>query len=148
MIGRNSSLCNGGMKNQPVLAVRAIIPDENNSILILKRDIASKYGGQWCLPGGKMNYGQTVSESLEKEVKEETALIITEIRFLFYMDNLPENHGEDQHITLYFQCRAYGKIILNKESSEFVWIGQEQINKYDIAFNNDTAIKKFLKELG
>jgi mutator protein MutT len=133
-------------KRHPILAVRAIILNEDNRILILKRTVSSEYGDLWCLPGGKIDFGQTATKAISREVKEETSLICTAVKFLFYLDSLPQNLDQDHYLTLYFQCRVKGKIKLNRESSEFTWIVPKQINKYDIAFDNDNAIKKYWEE--
>jgi len=42
----------------PVPVVRALIADAAGRVLLLQR-AATAYGpGQWCLPGGKVDYGQ------------------------------------------------------------------------------------------
>lgn len=60
------------------LAVSAVINDENNRFLLLKRAHTSKhFAGQWETPGGKIDPGETIDEALIREVKEETGLTIT-----------------------------------------------------------------------
>jgi mutator protein MutT len=133
-------------RSSPIVAVRAIIPSGVKKILLLKRESNDAFGNLWCLPGGKIEFGQTAKEALTREIKEETSLKCSSARFLFYQDGLPQNAGENHYLTLYFQCQANGEIQLNQESSEFVWIGQDEIDKYNIAFKNDEAIKKYWKD--
>jgi len=60
--------------NRPYLAVRAIITDESDRVLILK-SVKTKHGnGEWCLPGGNIEYGQTAGEAVVREIKQETSL--------------------------------------------------------------------------
>ncbi|MBM4289187.1 MAG: NUDIX domain-containing protein [Deltaproteobacteria bacterium] len=62
----------------PVPVVRALIADAAGRVLLLQR-AATAYGpGQWCLPGGKVDYGQTLVEALAREIREETALELRE----------------------------------------------------------------------
>jgi len=131
--------------NRPILALRAIILNEDKRILLLKRASKDAFGDLWCLPGGKIDFGQTAKESIAREVHEETSLICSSVNFLFYQDNLPKNSDEKHYLTLYFNCQVNGKIKLNRESSDFVWVGLAEINKYDIAFKNDEAIRKYLQ---
>jgi mutator protein MutT len=131
--------------NGPILAVRAIIQDKDKRVLILKRSDEFAFGDLWCLPGGKIDFGQTAKESVAREVKEETALICRACKFLFYMDGLPEKEGDNHYLTLYFACQADGAIEINRESSEFVWVRPGDIGKYEIAFGNDEAIREYLK---
>jgi len=134
------------LKHQPILAVRAIIRNQSDEILLLKRASKDAYGDMWCLPGGKVDFEQTAEDAIVREVQEETSLICSSSEFLFYKDGLPQNPGENHYLTLYFHCQVNGAIELNKESSEFAWVGLEGLRKYDIAFNNDDAIKRFWED--
>ena len=41
------------------------------------------------MPGGKIDYGETVEQAARKELREETALECIAARFLFHQDSLP-----------------------------------------------------------
>ena len=41
-----------------------------------KADSAFRSAGEWCLPGGKLDWGETLEEGAKREVQEETGLII------------------------------------------------------------------------
>jgi|SRR3989344_2133282 len=41
-----------------------------------KADSAFRSAGEWCLPGGKIDWGETLEEGAIREVKEETGIII------------------------------------------------------------------------
>jgi 8-oxo-dGTP diphosphatase len=129
--------------NRPYLAVRAIITDESGNVLILKRAGNSCKSGEWCLPGGCIDYGQTAVEALAREIKEETSLTCHEVKFLFYLDNLPQQNLTSHFVTLFFLCDARGTLKLNYESSEYAWIGLGDIEKYKIAFGNNKALKNY-----
>ncbi len=127
----------------PVPVVRLIILNAEGKVLILKR-LNSEYGaGQWCLPGGKVDYGSTVEETVVKELREETSLVCTAAKFLFYQDSLPLEAGKMHCINLYFECKVTGDIALNEESSEFAWIGPSDMKGYTIAFRHDLGLMKF-----
>ena len=130
----------------PLPAVRALIHNKNNQILLLKRSYYDDYADKWCLPGGKIDFGQTAKEALKREIKEELDLLVRYINFLFFLDGLPETMGEKHYITLFFECKVEGEIKLNWESSRFAWVGAEDLAQYDIAFRNDEAMKRFWKD--
>ena len=102
--------------------------------------------GQWCLPGGKVDYGDTVEETVLKELREETSLTATSARFLFFQDSLPLEAGKMHCINLYFECTVTGEILLNEESSAFSWIGPSDIMQYQIAFRHDLGLLRFWDE--
>jgi 8-oxo-dGTP diphosphatase len=124
----------------PIPVVRALIENSASRILLLKR-ATTEYGqGKWCLPGGKIDYGQTVEAALAKEILEETSLQLLAADFLFFQNSLPLHPGGMHCINFYFHCRVSGDLKLNTESSEYAWIGSAEIPNYNIVFRNDEAI--------
>ncbi len=131
--------------NQPIPAVRAIIRNSENKILILKRDNTSFCEGCWNLPGGKVDFGDTAEDSVKKEIYEETKLKCTGANFLFYMNNLPNKLYNTHFLTLFFECECEGEceIDFNGESSDYCWIDKDELNDYKLAFENDKAIERY-----
>ena len=132
----------------PLPVVRLIIKNAKDEVLILRRAGSAHATGFWCLPGGKVDYCDTVEESAVRELQEETSLVCNSLRFLFYQDSLPPEPGGMHCINLYFACAVSGTVVLNNESSEFSWISREDIDEYEIAFRNDLALVRYWKEKG
>jgi len=127
----------------PVPAVRLIVPDDRGRVLILRRS-ATRYGkGDWCLPGGKVDYGATVEQTVVQELAEETSLSCISSRFLFYQDSLPSIPGDMHCINLYFECSASGEVCLNRESDCFRWIAADEMADYRLVFGNDRALTAY-----
>ena len=55
------------------LGCSAILFEENRESVLLTRRTDN---GQWCLPGGMINPGESVAEGCEREVFEETGLYV------------------------------------------------------------------------
>ncbi len=123
---------------RPVVAVRIIVRNAAGCVLIIRRP-----GGQWCLPGGKVDYGQTVAEAVAAELREETGLEAAWQGFLFYQDSLPLQPGSMHCINLYFECRVTGQPRTTEEALELAWVGPRDIGRYDITFRNDAGLKRF-----
>jgi 8-oxo-dGTP diphosphatase len=128
---------------RPVVAIRAIVRDGQGRILLLKR-ANSEYGeGQWCLPGGKLDYGDTPENTVKKELQEETNLAAENIAFMFYQNSPPMQPGKMHCVNLYFRCGSKGEISLNEESSDFVWVAPQDAARYQPVFGALEAIERY-----
>ncbi len=146
---RNQKMATQAAKTHfPIPVVRIIVKDSAGRVLIVKRDNTTHSRGSWCLPGGKVDYGQRVAQAAAKELFEETALKCKAMDFLFYQDSLPPSPGEMHCINFYFECENQGDIVLNNESSAYAWIGPEDLDKYPVAFLNDLGLKRYWAEKG
>jgi mutator protein MutT len=125
------------------VAVRAIICDENNRVLIIKRSNTQYGNNKWCLPGGKVDYGVSVTENIANEIAEETSLRHISSTFLYYLDTLPSPETDLHYVSLVFKCEVSGEIKLNDESQEFAWIAPEDMKNYSFVFDNDKALEWF-----
>lgn len=130
---------------RPVVAIRVFATDAQNRVLLLRR-ANSEYGeGQWCLPGGKLDYGDTPENTVTKELGEETGLGAKEVEFLFYQNSPPLQPGKMHCVNLYFKCTAVGAVTLNQESSAFVWVTLEQALGYKPVFGAESAIRRLIE---
>ncbi len=72
--------CERMLYSDPKLAVAAIIP-HNGGIVLIKRGIEPAYG-KWSFPSGYVNRGEVVEKALEREVREETELVVRAIQLV------------------------------------------------------------------
>jgi 8-oxo-dGTP diphosphatase len=136
-------MANDQVPSRPVPVVRLIVRNAAGKVLILKRARTANADGAWCLPGGKVDHGETVEQAVAKELREETTLACENHRFLFYQDSLPPEPGGMHCINLYFECRVSGDVVLNPESSAAAWIGPSDLGGYKIAFRNDEGLRRY-----
>lgn len=79
--------------------VYALIQNEEGNVLL----VHNTDGGGWSLPGGKVEYGETLVEALKREVREETGL------FVEVNDIVSVNEGKSTQMnvhTLFFMFKA------------------------------------------
>ncbi len=111
--------------------------------MLLKRGEGDYGAGLWCLPGGKVDYGECLKEAARRELHEETSIHPDHLRFLFYQDGLPK-FDQDMHcIELFFQCVYSGPVSVNCESIDFAWVKEKGIQDYPMAFNHDRALSRY-----
>ena len=46
-------------------------------------------------------------------------------------------------VNLYFECAVSGDLTMNPESSEWAWVGPDDLARYDIAFRNDDGMRRY-----
>ncbi|MEO0101898.1 MAG: NUDIX hydrolase, partial [candidate division WOR-3 bacterium] len=65
-----------GLKKFPRLAVDIIIEYQGKIVLIKRKN----YPFGWALPGGFVEYGESVEEAARREAKEETGLLVRNLK--------------------------------------------------------------------
>jgi 8-oxo-dGTP diphosphatase len=131
----------------PIPVVRLILRQADGRVLILRRANTKYAQGEWCLPGGKVDYGATVEQTIIRELEEETALKCLASRFLFFQDSIPLISGDMHCLNLYFKCDWTGEVRLNEESSEYAWVRAEDFGRYPLAFNNGAGLRQFFSSV-
>jgi 8-oxo-dGTP diphosphatase len=61
------------MPPSPALSVDAVLFDQQGRLLLIRRKYPP-YQGQYALPGGFVDYGETVEAAVQRELEEETGI--------------------------------------------------------------------------
>lgn len=70
----------------------AIIINDKNEVLLLKRSIHSRTDpGLWSRPGGQVEFNESIEQAVEREVKEETGIIVKAVRRLDYTETISDD---------------------------------------------------------
>ena len=135
-----------GVSQYPVPVARVLLFNEAGQLLILKRHGGAYCPGQWCLPGGKIDYGDTPEKAAAREVWEETGLRLLHTEFLGFQNNPPMAKGLMHCINLYFRGNARGKLSLNEESSEYAWVTPKEALRKHLVFGGGKMVKQLMTE--
>lgn len=76
----------------PKVGVGAVILDENKRILLVLRK-KSPEAGYWSLPGGKVEYMETVENAVIREIKEELGIDIEIERLLCVTNHIVQSEN-------------------------------------------------------
>lgn len=111
------------------LGCSAAIFDERGRILLTRR----ADNGQWCLPGGRMESGESAAEACEREVFEETGLNVR-VKRLVGVYSHPDQlvvypDGNKAHIVaLHFEAEIIGgELGLSNETIDFGYYTLEEL---------------------
>ncbi len=108
--------------SRPIATVGALIHNSAGQVLMIR---THKWNGKWGIPGGKIERGEPAIHALRREVLEETALVLDEVRFVFVQDCIdsPEFMRPEHFILLnYCALARTGSVRLNEEAEEFLWL--------------------------
>jgi len=127
-----------GKADRPVATVGGLIHDGAGKILMIR---THKWSHKWGIPGGKIERGESSEDALRREMMEETALKISDIRFVMVQDCIdsPEFFRPEHFLLLNYLAKAESyDVTLNDEAEEFAWVTFEEAFKLDL--NHATKI--------
>jgi len=108
--------------------VSKVIIFNGNKILILRRpnEVVTKNSPwTWDLPGGHIDSGEEPLAAAIREVKEETNLDVTSLRYI----------GKDSNIgklTYFYKTSEWkGNLKLSSEHTEYRWVGESELSGYE-----------------
>ena len=105
----------------PQLAVSAAIFRDGKILLV--RRAQSPARGFYSLPGGRVEFGETLHAAVHREVDEETSLKIEIVDLAGWREVLPGAAGGGHYLIMSFAARwTSGEPVLNDELDDFRWL--------------------------
>ena len=105
----------------PQLAVSAAIFRDDKVLLVRRARSPAK--GFYSLPGGRVEFGETLHAALHREVDEETALKIDILGLAGWREVVPGISGGGHYLIMSFAARwRSGEVVLNEELDDFRWL--------------------------
>jgi nucleoside triphosphatase len=128
------------------IIVVPLITNSHGELLLCKMpDHRGVFPGQWGLPGGGIEEGESMIDALHREVREELGITVTQITPWSFRDDVQEKRYPDGHresvymIYLLFECRTHEHTIqLNDEFDAYAWVQPDHLITYDL--NSATQI--------
>jgi 8-oxo-dGTP diphosphatase len=108
----------------PQLAVSAAIFRDGKILLVRRARSPAK--GYYSLPGGRVEFGETLHAALHREVDEETALKIEIVGLAGWREVLPGTTDGGHYLIMSFAARwVTCEPVLNDEHDDFRWIAPD-----------------------
>lgn len=129
-------------RRNPLPAVDAII-ERGNAIVLVKRRLPP-FRGTWTLPGGFLDYGETVEHAAEREAKEETSLKI-KLKELLGVYSSPKRDPREHTVSAVFVASvAGGKLKAGDDAIETKWFPLSAVPRR-LAFDHSQIFRDYLK---
>lgn len=126
--------------------VGALIFNREGKILLMR---SHKWKDKYMIPGGHIEFGETMKEALIREVKEETNLDIKDIEFVQFQECIFDNtFWKKRHFIFFdFACKTDSTDVkLNEEAQEFGWFSIKEALKLDADIYTIKTIKKYTEQ--
>lgn len=119
---------------QPVVGVGAVIIKDGKILLEKRKSEPGR--GKWSMPGGLVELGESISQTVVREVAEETGLEVCEPELIDVVDNVvKDENGEIKYhfvIIDYFVKLKGGKLNASSDAEELRWVPLSEVEKYDL----------------
>jgi ADP-ribose pyrophosphatase YjhB (NUDIX family) len=110
----------------PQLAVSAAIFRDDKVLLVRRARSPAK--GFYSLPGGRVEFGETLHAALHREVDEETGLKIEIVGLAGWHEVVPGSSGRGHYLIMSFAARwSAGEPVLNEELDDFRWLWPDRL---------------------
>ena len=116
--------------SHPQLAVSAAIFRDGKILLVRRAGAPAR--GLYSLPGGRVEFGESLHAALHREVAEETALKIEIIGLAGWREVLPGTGG-GHYLIMSFAARwSSGEPVLNEELDDFRWLAPDALGDLNL----------------
>ena len=138
--------------DKPIVGIGAIIVRNGKMLLEKRKNDPGK--GRWSVPGGVVELGENVTQTVIREVKEETGLDVAEPEHIDVVDQITRD--ENGRIKYHFVIIDYlvnlkgGTLNAASDADTLQWVSLDDVEKYDLTSTFRAFFernKDFLKKL-
>jgi 8-oxo-dGTP diphosphatase len=114
-----------------VLGVAAVIWNAQGDVLLIRRANEPRKG-QWSLPGGKLEFGETLVEGVLREVREETGLEVEILGLIDVAETIRDasvGAADDHFVLIDYSARVIsGTAEAASDTAEARWFSLEELD--------------------
>lgn len=117
---------------QEIILTNMCMLQKDDMVLIQNRKKQDWPG--YTLPGGKVDEGETIKDSVFREFKEETGLLLKEATFVDYIEWQIDNK---RHLCLLFKANEYEGDLIDTYEGHNAWvrIGELKPDRFSVDFD-------------
>jgi 8-oxo-dGTP diphosphatase len=114
----------------------------NNGIVLIKRK-NEPFKGHYALPGGFVEYGESVEDALKREMEEETGLDVIPLKIVGVYSR-PDRDPRGHTVTVAFLCIGEGNLKAGDDAKEVFVFPVEEALKLPLAFDHGEILRDAL----
>jgi len=117
--------------SSPLVGVGAVVVDRGRVVLIRRGTEPLK--GQWSLPGGMLELGESLASGVVREVREETGLAVEVVELVELLDRIhrDEDRVRYHYVIADYLCRVTGGALQAASDADAVrWVERAEWNSH------------------
>lgn len=129
---------------RPIVGVGGVVIRDGRVLLI--RRARPPLQGEWSIPGGGLDVGETIAEGVRRELIEETGI---EVRVLDHIETFERIMQDDagkvkyHYVILDYFCEAVsGELRAGGDASDAAWVAERELADYKL---RETALRVIAK---
>jgi 8-oxo-dGTP diphosphatase len=103
-------------------------PLESTFLLLQRRKDDSARSAEWDLPGGNVMFGEIHLDAIQREIREETGLVVTDLQ----VAQVATGFNKDKqlyHLFMGYSCKAENVAVRLSEHESCRWVTREEAQK-------------------
>lgn len=134
----------------PLVGVGALVVGDGRVLLIRRGTEPSK--GQWSIPGGLVEVGESLRDAVIREALEETGLLVQPEVLVELLERIfHDDHGRIRYhyVVADYRCRVVGgRLTAGSDALEAAWFGRNELDSLELAPVTMSVILKALDHQG
>jgi mutator protein MutT len=130
--------------DRPFLGVGGVIIDDNRVLLVRRANPPLQ--GEWSIPGGLVEVGETTRQALVREVLEETALHVEVTGLVEVFERILQDEQSRvryHYVLLDYRCRVLGgEPQAASDATELRWVTCGELESFSVAPETCAVIRK------
>jgi 8-oxo-dGTP diphosphatase len=117
----------------PIAGVGAVITNYAGQVVLVRRGKPPREG-QWSIPGGRIEWGETIEEALLREIMEETGLTVQVERLIDVVDFVARDASgvvTGHYVLIDFKVvQLSGELRAGSDAAEVCWANPGMLERY------------------
>lgn len=132
-----------GKDEKAIFTTMCMVYDDSGNILVQDR-LKEDWPGI-AFPGGHVEYGESFSQSIIREVKEETGLDIMNP----ILCGIKQFQTDDdfRYVVLFFKTNRFKGELRSSDEGEVFWIKRADLNQYQLSIDFEEMLNIFESEM-